>query len=344
MQLVGILPVSGVNVGLALYPPVLAAQISGIQLDITNLGLTMAKKLALVTPAATLSLPTFVASLQGAVAGLTATISDPSKWITANLQLTPLLGVQIGLLDVAIGIAASAQGTLEAGLSAGGLSLYSYAGAASFMAGTSTSVRGTRGKNVNALLIATESPASWTALSEGLYVGDPTPGRWHFDGSLNAGELNTGAYTAYLDISKWLLRLRGARATLAARLNMALGLDLPPFPDLLLRMKAKLSAPEVLLQAALLIDLSVGLRIPIVAARVGALIDLSASLGLSLAAGGLAVWVYSGPGEGLAEDIASTVVGGLPGGSGPAATVYGLCAVFDSPDVWSSIGSILVTG
>lgn len=344
MQLVGVLPVSGVNLGLALYPPVIAAQISGIQLDITNLGISMAKKLALVTPAATLSLPTFVASLQGAVAGLSATILDPSKWITANLQIVPLLLVQIGLLDVAIEVAAGAHGAIGAGLSAGGLSLYSYAGSTSFMASTSSRIRASRGRTVSSVLIATESPSSWLALSEGMYVGDPTPGRWHFDGELSAGELNTGTYTAYLNIDRWLARLRGARATLAARLNMALGLNFPSFPELLLQMEAKLGAPEVLLQAALQIDLSVGLRIPIVAARVGALIDLASSLALSLSAGGLAVWAYSGPGEGLAEDVAATVSGGIPGGSGPSASVYGLCVVCESAASWASVGSILVTG
>ena len=158
----------GASVGGAM--PALAAAIAQLNLAIGLIALEKAKlnaqlslllqvhlpDIASLTAAATLALPSLAVSLP----------TLPSAAVTVNGDLI----AQIGLIDAQIAGISAALG-FAAALTAPGLHLYGYDGAVSGLGPALSSTLGAGlpggsgpGARGNALVVATESPAAWTAL------------------------------------------------------------------------------------------------------------------------------------------------------------------------------------
>ena len=295
------------------------------------------------------------ADLTSKVSGLTANISDAAT-LSASLTM-PTIGIQASLSLPGIGAGVSAnlsaslaplgasiallfgvKATLEAGLSAGGLSAWSYLGPASYFgAGIPTAWPGAATSTfVKGAVVATQSPTVWQALGSFFNVGPAGIVGLTSLGQLSAGQLSTGLVSLDSMIGAQL----ALKQALFARLTESLSLALSPGS---ISLSAYVTPPKFSLSAGA----GIAANISGITAQIQSMASLASSLSASLQAGasggGLSAWVYAGAASGLGPALTSALASGLPSGSGPMATVYGL-AIAASPAIASAFGNIFLMG
>ena len=339
-SLIGVLPVSGINVGLALAPPILQAEITDFGIDLSKLTLAIAAQIELG-----LNVPNF-AALAATLAQFPPTIAgmlNPSNMLTLGASLNLDLALQLGLIDATLALALSVKATIEAGLSTGGIAAWTYSGPASGLAALAPG--SIVGNYTVGLIVATENPSSWCQFSVSVNTGPSKtaavggPPTLTSLGELSGGEISTGllSFSGVLDL--YLLKLTGMKAAIAAQIELTVGVNLPD-PSALLALCNQLIADVAGLLDNLVnanVDLSV--EIGTIQLRLDYILALSLSIGAQLSAGGLALWSYSG--TSLGADVATAIAGGVPGGGGPTSDIRALILGCATPSVWAPFGLIL---
>lgn len=355
LSLVGILPVSAINIGLAASVTGITAQITKLTADISGLTVALAGQVQVAAD------PPSLAGLTLAVTAALDPVSiaasfNPATLVSASVDVSGSIAVDLGLVDAQLAVVVPLGDQLELGLSSGGIAGWSYAGnAAGFGAElareTATGYGRTAGADqVVGIIFATESPSSWGAFSLGFNTGPSAtaqPGsddaELAFMGELSGGQWNTGVLSLFAKLQLFIGELQGIKASLEASAQLALGLNLP---DVQAQVDAGLAIVGELGIDGLLGNLSVhadiqgaidGLNV-----EIQALLALSASLAVQLSAGGIVVWAYSGRADGLGSALALATTNGLPGGSGPRAVVYGLALAGSAPSM-GAFGAITKT-
>jgi hypothetical protein len=347
LSLLGILPVSALNIGLAASLPALTARIDKLTLDVTNLGLVLAHQIQLgLTPP---DLTGLVAGIGAQIAAL-PTLVLPSTWVTAGVSANLDIGIQLGLIELKLAAALALSAQFEAGLTAPGISLWSYSGAAPGF-GAALSVQTATGwgsipptQEVQGVVISTESAISWLAFGKSFRTG--ASGRsvagpdahLVYEGTFGGGQLSTGVLSLSGQLELAVLDLKGLRASLSAQLQVSLGLNLPSLSGLVASLEAII--PSVALENMLTVKTDIGLAITGLLAEIQVTLALIFDLTLQLSAGGLTVWLYSGPAGGLGAGLRAATAGGLPGGSGPLAPTYGIALAVADPAVGAAFGQI----
>lgn len=340
MTLMGVLPVSGINLGLALAPPVLQAEITQLGIDISKLGIALAGQLAVGINKPDFSV--FAATL-AKVPPAVADILDPTKILSVGIGLNADLAIQLGLINLALEPVLALALKLEAGLSVGGLAAWSYSGPASGLAALAP-VAMAGGYQVG-MMVATESPDSWGQFSVSVNTGKSKeavaggPPKLTFLGKLTGGEINTGLLEIDGIIKLFKLKLQGLKAQIELGLNLSIGVNLPDPSPLL-------AIAQELIQDALhlfdnLVNVQLDLQVSIgwIQLRLDYLLSLVASIGAQLSAGGLALWTYSG--SDLGGDVASTIGSGVPGGGGASNDIRALVIGCPSPSLYAPFGLLL---
>ena len=349
LTLLGTLPVSALNIGLVAGVSALEVKVTKLTADITLLDTAIAAQTQFK-----LNPPT----LDGLEAGLTAHVGnlvdllDPGNFtINASVGALPNLTLQLGIIDGYLQVVGKVAASFQAGLSAGSLAAWSYAGNSKgfgqTMLGTSNGWGDvSSGADVNAIIVATESFESWGQFSAGFNTGTSSSTRVSSDaanltflGVLSAASLSTGVQALSKDINLFLAQLNGAKAVLTGNLpTVTVGANLPSL--------------AVLKNAALKVDLAAAFanlftgklnftgQIGGINAQINAILKLTAQLGLQLSAGGLTVWLYSGAAGGLGPALASATANGLPGANGPTAPAYGVVVATELPQVWANFSTI----
>jgi hypothetical protein len=340
MDLVGVLPVSGVNLGLALAPPVLAAEISQFGIDLSTLTLALAAQLELG-----LNVPN--------LAGLTAVLNEfppavqamftpPQKFITVGADLNADIAVQLGLVNAALAIALDAGAKIDAAFSVGGIAGWCYSGPARGLA-TAQSAFGTG--YTRGVMIATENPSSWGQFGASVNAGPsltaPSGGPPALTslGKMSGGEVFSGMLSVTGEIKAFLLKLQGLKANLELSLDLTLGLDLPDPSALLAILNELLGQIASLLDNLINVKADIDLEIGSIQARLDYILSLSASVGAQLSAGGLALWRYTG--TDLGGDVSTAITGGIPGGTGPDADIRAVIFAHDVPELWLPFAILL---
>lgn len=341
LSLVGVLPVSGVNLGLAMMPPILQAEIAQLELDITNLGLAVAAQVQVG-----LSLPnlaTLTATLEQLKAALASLLST-SNMVKVGASLNVELGLQLGVIELALEGALAVQATLEAGLGAPGIAAWSYSGAASGLA--STAPGGITGPWQRGLLVATESVDSWGQFSVSVNTGPSKtasvggPQTLTALGQLGGAEIDTGLVDLKAQLDLLVLKWRGLKAQLEQQIQVTLGVNLPDLSELLALLEELMGDIEGLLDNLVTASVDLDVEIHGIQLRLDALLDLVLSLEAQLSAGGLALWSYSGDGT-LGSDVAGVISGGVPGGTGANADIRALVLGCAQPSAWADFSPLL---
>jgi hypothetical protein len=348
LALVGVLPVSGINIGIQAGFPAIQAKVVKLNADISNL---QASLLAQAAVSANIpSLPGLAAGIQAQIANL-PTLLDPTQIIQFSAGAQADIAAQLGLVELQIALVGSIAADFQAGLDTGGLSAWTYAGQSAAF-GEQLEVQTRNGysgvgadDHINAVIVATESFSSWGNFSATFNTGttsvreleSTTGADLDFLGTLTGGQLNTGVLDLFQPINLYLLELEGLKANLEFALSAALGINLPSLPQMVAALDL-----DVSLMLDNLINVSVDLDAQIsgLLLEIELLIKLTADLGVSIAAGGLALWFYNGPASGLGSEFKTAVEGGIPGGSGPDVPAYGVVVATKLPAAWASFGLI----
>lgn len=348
ITLAGTLPVAALNVGLAASLTGLNSEVAKLQADITALQPALAAKLELAADFAAPN-PSLGALITASstVAEL-ASLLTPSNIIAAGADVSADLAIDLAFIEAQIAICSPLVATFTAGVSAPGISGWSYSGrAAGFgrqleLATASGFGRVAAATEVQAVIIATESFTSWGSFSQGCYTGSSalapaasTEENLAFLGTLGGGSWNTGVASLLARLRLHLQALEGLRAGLRACADVALGVDLPD-PEVLAAVDIDIDAA---VEASVSADVDITGAIGGLEARVSAVLDLAVAIQAQLSAGGLAVWRYAGRADGLGAALSAETRFGLPGGSGPNAVAYGL-ALASTPASMSAFGSI----
>lgn len=356
IQYVGSLPVSSVNLGLA-------ASINGLTAEIARLGIDLDKFTGALSLQADITSalppdPTFPAAFAGALdlAKLTE-ILTPANWVTLNADASTDLAAELALVQAQLDIVGEITGTLSAGLDAGSLTGWTYAGRArGFGTRLQAATAGGFGgvdpdTEVSALIIGCASFSSWGSFSAGFNTGESadedlgettTEERLQCQGTLGGGQWNTGAQDVFARLDLVRLRLEGTKAALLAQLDIAAGLNLPDPGDLLdLALQVDL---DLALENLASVQTDLTAEIGSIQVRIDAVADLSAEISAQLSAAGLSLWSYSGRAGDLGAEFAPETHDGLPDAGGPDSAVYGLCIASASPSAWASFGQITATG
>lgn len=332
--LLGVLPVSAVNVGAALQVPVLSAKLGQVQAQASKLLEALAVQAqfdALTSPlpdvvgfaAALTAWPTNVLQALAALA---------TPGVTADLQAD--ISLDLGALELQAALLGELRAQVALGLGASGISAWAYSGRAEWMGQqlgvlTRNGFAGlAAGEQVQGAFIVTESPETWGAFSATFNTGTTATARPTSQdaslaalGSLSAGALNLGALDVVQPLDVLLLDVRGRKAQLEATLQLTLGVNLPS-PEALLASFAPPAFEALLPALTFRLDLQANLNAVLNLAT--AITADIAQLQLVLGAGGLALWAYSGPAGSLGDAVADALAGGVPGGTGAAAPVYGM--------------------
>lgn len=353
LSLVGTLPVSAINLGVAAAPPVLAAKLADLQADLTKLTVEVPgyqAELAASPPA--FDPASFALAKADLALSLPATLGDPLSWVTLGADINTELAGQLGTVAANVAITGAVEASFVAGLSAGSLASWVYSGPC---AGLGEKMRPVSrwgavapGSTVSGLVIATESQVSWKAFGQGFNIGDtgadpasPSVARLTFLGQLSADKLNTGVASLKQAIDQYLFSLKAAQLALEAQIKLSLGVNLPD-PGALVAALAVQTPDIVLPGAAFTLDFAP--QIAGLQASITALLKLSADLSAQLSAGGLSVWQYQGPVEEWGPSFAATFAGGLPGGHGAGAPIYAAALATELPEVWAAWGAIFAIG
>ena len=351
ISLLGVLPVSGINTGLALGIPAIDAEVTKLGEDIIRLqGAIPAQADVALNPPTLDGLFAVRGDLLAAIPAW-----DPANIITGGADVNADAAIKLGLIDAQLALVGNIKASFQAGLDTGGLSLWTYAGRAAGF-GTQLQAQTQNGypgagstEEVQALIIATESPTSWGNFSANFNTGTTaelnpadlvSSERLTFEGTFTGGQLNTGVLDASLPIDLFLLELEGLRASLELQLQVSVGLNLPSL-DLLAELAVDVDL-ELALDAVLNVSIDLLAEIDLINLRIQFLLDLIARL--SLDAGGLAVWKYSGPASGLGAAFVPEIATGIPGGGGPDVGSYGVVISTKLPSAWAAFGLIFLTG
>jgi len=353
----GSLPCSSVNLGIAASLSGFAQLSAQITVDVTKLGVALTTQIDFVS--------NFPPNIAGYAAGFAdilvpATLVaafNPANWVTLNADANLQLVAELGLVDLKIAVVGGLVAELEAGVNAGGLTGWSYAGRA---AGFGTTLVGeTRygfagtapDADIDAIIIACADFDAWVSFSAGFNTGASASTDLGVEtgaeqltsmGTLTGGEWNTGALSVFAQLDDFLLELNGVRAGLDAQVELSLGLNLPSVSAVLdVALSIDLDAT---LAAMVSIQLDITAQIGLVELNLQAVADLLAELNAQLAVDGLHIWTYSGQAGYLGTSLASELSGGLPGGNGPHAPIYGVVIACASPSAWASFGNIMITG
>ncbi len=101
------------------------------------------------------------------------------------------------------------------------------------------------------------------------------------------------------------------------------------FPAATVNIGASLQAD---LDAVLALQVAIGVKID-------AILALQAEINGALAGAGIVAYSYSGRADAMGGEIAGTLSGGIPGGSGPAQSVSGLVLACGSSADWAALGT-----
>lgn len=350
----GQLPISVLNPGLALSVTGLGQEVAKLQAEISALDVAVVAKLK-VTAQFPPALPQYAGVIASSlsVPELTARM-NPTNWVTMGASISTDIAAQLGLIEAQLAVMVPLVGKILLGLDSGGISGWSYTGPTSGFGQTlNTAVQPgfsgvTPTENVSGIVIATEDSAAWGALAEGIRIhveqatsavrklmayGPRTGASWNF---------GTAALSERLRL--FLAQLRGAKLQLEANAQLALGLNLPD-PSLIvnggLDVVARLGISG-LLDNLVNVQTDLGAVISGLNAKITATLNLAASLTTQLAFGGLSFWSYSGPANELGAALASELGGGLPGGTGIGAPLYGLALAGKVPAM-TQLGNIIKT-
>jgi hypothetical protein len=334
---VGTLPVSAVNVGLA-------ASLGGLSAEASKLGAEIAELTLLAPRVALMSIdfPPNVPALTAAVAvgNNPADVIASLSTITITGAETSLeLGVELGLIEGQIAALSPLVSTFSAGVNAPGIAGWSYAGRAQgFGSELERSTRTGFGRTaaadqVQAVIIATESFSSWGSFSQSVNTGTsarapaaPGSALLAFHGELGGGSWNTGVARLLLPFEDLLGELEGAKAAVDAQLGNLVGIGLPD-PQVLVDAGVDAVAElgiDGLIENLVDVDADLPGAIAVLQGKLDANLSLAADIGGQLSAGGLTFWSYVGSASGLGAALRDELALGLPGGSGPDATAYGL--------------------
>lgn len=341
LSLVGVLPVSGISLGLAMMPPILQAEITQFELDLTNLTLAIEAKLQVGLNIPDLAILT--ATLEQLKEAL-ANLLNPANMVVLGADLNLELAAQLGIIELALEAALAAQAAFQAGLGVPGIAAWSYSGAASGLAAAAPG--GITGPWQRGLFVATESLDSWGQFSVSINTGPSKtaaaggPPILTALGSLGGGEILTGLVDLKARLDLFVLRLQGLKAQLEAHIQITLGVNLPDLSELLALLNQLMEDIEGLLDNLVTADVDLDAEIGWIQLRLDALLDLLYSLNAQLSAGGLALWSYSGAGT-LGADIAGAISGGVPGGSGADADIRALALGCAEPAVWADFSPLL---
>jgi hypothetical protein len=343
LNLVGVLPVSGINLGLALAPPVLQAELTRLQLDLSNLGIAIEAqaKFSINKPDFT----ALLATLQALQVAVQAFLNTPIM-VTAGASVNADAVLQLGLIDLALDLVVSLEAKLSVGLNAGGLASWTYSGPCSGLVSASPAMNGGWTKGV---VVATENVGSWGQFGASINTGASATAQPHgpavFEtlgrtGGLGGSEIFVGLLDIAKRIELFKIQLQGLKVALQLQIQVSLGLQLPD-PSEILALIAQLMQ-DVMGLFNNLINVSLNLHIELqgIQLRIEALLALIVSIGLQLSAGGLALWTYTGQGT-LGSDVADSLAGGIPGGSGANADIRALIVAAEDPDVWGCIAPLL---
>lgn len=353
----GSLPVSAINVGLA-------ASVAGL----TAKGAKLSADLAKLTPALAgqieigLDFPPNPASYLGAIGAALnpaelAAVVNPVNMVGASADISVELALDLALVTAQLAVAEGVQGTLNAGLDAGGIAAWSYSGGAPGF-GTELERYTSSGfgstppdAQVQAVIIATESFAAWRAFSSGVATGrsasteaDSSQELLAFLGELPARSLNLGVAQVGASIDLLVADLRGQKSGIEAAAKMAAGLTLPDIEATVgagLDVFAELGIGG-LLENMVTISADVTGGIGAISAQIDAVANLSADIASQLSAGGLMFWTYSGPASGLGAALRGELADGIPGGTGRRASAYGLVVAGTSASM-TTFGTIFKT-
>lgn len=353
---VGSLPVAAINVGLTASLPGIAAQVTKLTAEASELALSLAAQteVALDFPPNPLSMKAGVtAALNPVELGAALLAFNPTGSADVSLDATAKLAAVTAQLEVVEPLSA----TLTGGLESGGCAGFSYSGPA-LPFGTeleryTAGGFGTTGPNaqIQAVIFATESFASWGALSKSINTGasaraeaSPDSPRLAFLGELPGRSWNPGVAQVSAGIDALLADLRGAKSGIESQLEIAVGVGLPD-PQVVVDAGAAVVA-DVGIDG--LVDNMVNVRADIsgaisdVNARIDATLAVSADIASQLSAGGLTVWTYTGPASGLGAALARALESGIPGGTGARAPAYGL-VIAGTPANMLALGTIVRT-
>ena len=354
IELIGTLPVGSVNLGLAATP-------AGIQAEITKLTADVSKFTGAIDLKATVTSsfppdPTALLALQGAL-DLTQLTLVFAQWPTLCADFNSDLTTELGLVSAQLAIVEEITGTLQAGLDAGSLTGWTYAGRARGFGSTlkTATARGFGGVDksttVGALIIGCASFSSWGSFSAGFETGTSddedlgettTQERLQCQGTLTGGQWNTGALDIFARLDALRLRLAGTKLALELQLQLSLGVGLPDPGDLIdFGLTLDLDAA---LENLVNIQTDLTAEIGGINAQIALLLALKGDIEAQLTAGGLSLWSYSGPAGQLGAEFATEIADGLPDAGGANSPAYGLCIACASPSAWAGFGEITATG
>lgn len=355
ITLAGTLPVSAINVGLAASIGGLTAEVSKLQAELGELTAALSAKVQVTAdfPPNPLSIaPALGAQLSAAEI---AAQFNPANFVVTGADAKADLLVRLGAIEAELGVVAPLVAELEAGLDAGAVAGWSYAGRADAF-GIELERDTARGfghfaptDEIAGLIVATEDLASWRAFGSGVNVGSSaaagaTSAEHHlkFLGELAGGQWNTGVAGLFARLDLLLAELRGAKSSLEASIQVSLGLNLP---DATAQFDAGLAIVADLGLDGLLDNLvnaqaDVTGALGGLQARIDATLALIAELNAQLSAGGLALWTYSGRAAELGSSLRDAIAAGVPGGHGPRSAAYGL-ALAGTAASMTVLGAIL---
>lgn len=354
----GTLPVSAVNLGLAASLPGLAAKGAKLTADVSQLTVALAGQTELQ---AGLN-PTAILGVAGAISGSLNPVQVAASLNPGLIQLNSLGlsaegAIKLALVSARLKVAESVQATLRLGLEVGGIAGYSYAGpSAPFGSELERYTAAGIGKTpptatVQAVVIATESFASWQAFSKSANTNGTAAApssarspRLAFMGELPGARWNPGVASVGAEIDQLVADLRGEKSGIEASLELMGGANLPD--------------PQVVLDAGVgivadvgidgLLDNLVNVKADIeggisgINAQIDAVLALTGDIAAQMTAGGLSFWSYTGSASGLGRDLRAALANGLPFGSGPRAPAYGL-VIAGTPAAMSLFGTVFRT-
>jgi len=353
LELVGTLPVSGANVGLAASVGGLTAKVNKLTADLSGLNGAILSEIELTAsfPPNPSFLAAFAAAADPTVYAL-ETAWLPSGSLTVNADLV----IDLGIIDAQLAIVTPLAADLEMGLDVPGIAGWSYSGSAvgfgrTMQAATANGFA-TIGPDVqiSATIIATESFSSWGSMSQSFDVGDsatvpadPANDHLQFLGMRAGSNWNTGCAQLRILLDAFLGELRGTKSQIENSMQVCLGFDLPD-PTLVIDTALSIIADvgiDGLLDNLVNVHADLSGSVTWLQADIDAAVALAAQLNAQLSAGGLCCWRYSGTARGLGEALQIATANGIPGGTGPNTGAYGL-VIASTPSNMNAFGSIFL--
>jgi hypothetical protein len=354
---VGTLPVSAINVGLVACVSGLGVESAKLGVDISGLNAALAGKFevsANFPPPA----PSYAAGIVTQLDPLEVAAQFlPGNWPTMGASASIDTLAKLGIVEGQLAIVENVTASITAGLTAGGISGWSYAGGASGFGESLTDATASGfGKvaadtEIQAVIIGTESFSSWGSFAQGFDVGTSAAApavaaapRLAFLGEQSAGDWNSGVADVAARLDLFVAELRGLKAALEAQLQLALGLNLPDAQvvvDAGLAIMADVGIDGLMLNMVN-VQADIDGELEGISVQLDVVLALSADLSAQLSAGGLTFWTYTGPASGLGAALRSETQDGIPGGSGPSAPAYGVVLAGAAPSM-ALFGNIFKT-